>query len=157
MATGTWTDASDTTLEVTSAGTYVLSNTVNMTDVIANTAVTGAAADVVQCLDIPANTLVTKVIVETTTATGVTSSTIDVGDGADTDGWLDGVDSNATAVYNSGTITLTESAPNTISPELGIPGKVYTVDDTIDVLIKVSSTVSSALEFKIWAVCTPLN
>ncbi len=157
MATGTWTDACDTVLNTNMAGTYVISNTVDMTDVIAGTSVTGAAGDIVECLSIPADTWVQAVIVETTTATGVSSSTIDVGDGDDADGWLDGVDSNATAVYNSKTLTLGEATPNTMSPAFGVPGKVYTATDTIDVLIKVSSAVSDDLEFKIWAICTPLN
>ena len=147
MATGNWTDAGDTVLNRLAGGVYVLKNTVDMTDVIANTDVTGAATDVIQCLPIPANTLVTDVIVEITTVSGVASSTLDIGDGSDADGWDAAIAATALATIKGDGAYCRQTAG----------GKVYTADDTIDVTIKVAATVLSALEFKIWAVCIPIN
>lgn len=146
MATGDWTDASDTTIKVNRAGAYVLSNTVDMTDVIADTSVTGAANDIVQCLAIPADTLVTSVILEVTTVSGVASSTIDIGDGDDADGWDATVDANSTGLTNGDGAFCMQTAG----------GKLYTTADTIDMTVNTASAVLSALEFKIWAVCIPL-
>ncbi len=146
MATGTWTDAGDTVLTRSAGGLYVLKNTVNMTDVIANTDVTGAANDVIQCLR-PANVLVTDVIVEITTVSGVASSTLDIGDGSDTDGWDAAISANALATIKGDGAYSRQTAG----------GKIYTSADTIDVLIKAATSALSALEFNIWAVCIPIN
>lgn len=83
-----------------------------------------AATDTLEVIKIPANTLVTSVALNVTTAEGGTL-TIDVGDGDDPDGYLDGANANTTAAY----IT---------SPSAGTPtgladGKYYTAADTIDV------------------------
>ena len=79
------------------------------------------ATDVLEVIKVPANTLVTNVALNVTTAEGGTL-TIDVGDGDDPDGFLDGVDANATAAYIpvAGTAAYEQ-------------GKYYTAADTIDV------------------------
>lgn len=79
------------------------------------------ATDVLEVIRVPANTLVTNVALEVTTAEGGTL-TIDVGDGDDPDGFLDGVNANATAAYIpvAGTAAYEQ-------------GKYYTSADTIDV------------------------
>lgn len=89
------------------------------------------AGDGVAAISIPAGTFVHAVGVDVTTAEGGTL-TLDVGDGSDADGWLDGVDGNAVASY-APTKTLVEAAPNTI---LGysVGGKYYSAADTIDVI-----------------------
>ena len=81
-----------------------------------------AATDVLEVIRVPANTLVTHVALNVTTAEGGTL-TIDVGDGTDPDGYLDGVNANTAAAY----ITDGGSAA-----ALG-HGKFYTAADTIDV------------------------
>lgn len=80
-----------------------------------------AATDVLEVIKVPANTLVTNVALNVTTAEGGTL-TIDVGDGDDPDGFLDGVNANATAAYIpvAGTAAYEQ-------------GKYYTAADTIDV------------------------
>jgi len=55
-----------------------------------------AAGDVLEVIKVPANTLVTSVVLNVTTAEGGTL-TVDVGDGTDPDGYLDGVNANAAA------------------------------------------------------------
>ena len=79
------------------------------------------ATDVLEVIRVPANTLVTNVALEVTTAEGGTL-TIDVGDGDDPDGFLDGVNANTAAAYIpvAGTAAYEQ-------------GKYYTAADTIDV------------------------
>ena len=79
------------------------------------------ATDVLEVIKVPAKTLVTNVVLEVTTAEGGTL-TIDVGDGDDPDGYLDGVNGNAAAAYIpvAGTAAFEQ-------------GKFYTAADTIDV------------------------
>jgi hypothetical protein len=105
------------------------------------------AGDGVAAIAIPANTFVHAVGVNVTTAEGGTL-TIDIGDGTDPDGWIDGVDGNAVAAY-APTHVLTEGTPNVI---IGYgKGKLYTADDTIDVI-----TVNAAdtAVMTVWAVCS---
>jgi hypothetical protein len=83
------------------------------------------AGDVLEVVKIPANTLVLGVALNVTTAEGGTL-TIDVGDGADPDGYLDGVNANATAAYSL--------APSAGTPTGYASGKFYTAEDTIDVV-----------------------
>jgi hypothetical protein len=79
------------------------------------------ATDTLEVIKVPANTLVTNVVLNVTTAEGGTL-TIDVGDGADPDGFIDGVNANTTAAYIpvAGTAAYEQ-------------GKYYTAADTIDV------------------------
>ena len=56
------------------------------------------SADILEVIKVPAKTLVTHVALEVTTAEGGTL-TVDVGDGDNPDGYLDGVNANATAAY----------------------------------------------------------
>ena len=81
-----------------------------------------AATDVLEVIRVPANTLVTNVALNVTTAEGGTL-TVDVGDGDDPDGYIDGVNANATAAYIpvAGTAAYEQ-------------GKYYTAADTIDVV-----------------------
>lgn len=80
------------------------------------------AGDVLEVIRVPANTLVTNVALNVTTAEGGTL-TIDVGDGDNPDGYLDGVNANATAAY------LTVAGTDAFEA-----GKFYTAADTIDVV-----------------------
>jgi hypothetical protein len=79
------------------------------------------ATDVLEVIKVPAKTLVTHVALEVTTAEGGTL-TLDVGDGDNPDGYLDGVNGNATAAYIS--VAGTDAFEQ---------GKYYTAADTIDV------------------------
>jgi len=82
-----------------------------------------AGGDILEVIRVPANTLVTNVALNVTTAEGGTL-TIDVGDGDNPDGYLDGVNGNATAAY------LTVAGTDAFEA-----GKFYTAADTIDVKI----------------------
>jgi len=80
------------------------------------------AADILEVIKVPAKTLVTHVALEVTTAEGGTL-TLDVGDGDNPDGYLDGVNGNAAAAYIS--VAGTDAFEQ---------GKYYTAADTIDVV-----------------------
>ncbi len=80
------------------------------------------AADILEVIKVSAKTLVTHVALEVTTAEGGTL-TLDVGDGDNPDGYLDGVNGNATAAYIS--VAGTDAFEQ---------GKYYTAADTIDVV-----------------------
>ena len=81
-----------------------------------------AAGDILEVIKVPANTLVTHVALNVTTAEGGTL-TVDVGDGDNPDGYLDGVNANATAAY------LTVAGTDAFEA-----GKFYTAADTIDIV-----------------------
>ena len=81
-----------------------------------------AAGDVLEVIKVPTNTLVTHVALNVTTAEGGTL-TVDVGDGDNPDGYLDGVNANATAAY------LTVAGTDAFEA-----GKFYTAADTIDIV-----------------------
>jgi hypothetical protein len=89
-----------------------------------------AADDIHQVIAIPAHTTVERVGARVTKVEGE-ASTFDVGDGADVDGYLDGVDANALGSKSSVPV-LEEGTPNVLNPKYGL-GKHYTAADTIDV------------------------
>ena len=82
-----------------------------------------AGTDILEVIRVPANTLVTNVALNVTTAEGGTL-TVDVGDGDNPDGYLDGVNGNATAAY------LTVAGTDAFEA-----GKYYTAADTIDIVL----------------------
>ena len=81
------------------------------------------SGDILEVIRVPANTFVTNVALNVTTAEGGTL-TVDVGDGPDFDGYIDGVNANTAAAYIpvAGTAAYEQ-------------GKFYTAADTIDVKI----------------------
>ncbi len=102
------------------------------------------AGDGVEAIRIPAKSLVMAVGVDVTTAEGGTL-TLDVGDGSDADGWLDGVNANTVASYCSAA-ALAEGAPNTF---VGYgAGKYYAAADTIDVI---TVNAADAAVVRVWA------
>lgn len=104
-----------------------------------------AAGDVLEAIPLPAKSLVLRVGVDVTTA-GTSGITLDIGDGTDPDGYLDGVAADAAGSFCSA-LALAEGAPNTI---VGLSaGKYYTAADTIDV--KVVGDVPGALVCRVWA------
>lgn len=111
-----------------------------------------ANGDVLEVLRIPAGTQVLAVGLNVTTAEGATL-TVDVGDGVDPDGYLDGVNGNAVAGYSSTQVTIVEGAPNTISPALGF-GKYYAAADTIDVTVV---NAADTAVMTVWAVVVDCN
>ena len=81
------------------------------------------SADILEVIKVPAQTLVTHVALEVTTAEGGTL-TVDVGDGDNPDGYIDGVNANAAAAYI--TVAGTDAYEQ---------GRFYTAADTIDIVL----------------------
>lgn len=141
------------------AGRYRLTKlavTLDFAAIAAARSAAGATAltsgDVLEVLRIPAKTQVLAVGADVTKAEGGTL-TLDVGDGVDPDGFLDGVNANTVAGYSSTTVTIVEGTPNTISPAFGF-GKYYHAADTIDVV-----TVNAAdnAVVTIWAIVADIG
>jgi hypothetical protein len=90
---------------------------------------TVTAGDVLQMINVPAGFLALGVLVETQTAEWSTSTPCQVGDGADTDGWLTtamcNLNSTSTDICNSTSAYGVANAGR---------GKFYPVADTIDVI-----------------------
>lgn len=108
------------------------------------------SGDVIEAMPLPAKSLVMAVGLDVTTVEGGTL-TVDVGDGTDPDGFLDGVNANTEASYVSGNnLTLTAGSPNAVA---GTPyayglGKYYSAADTIDVTIV---NAADAAVMRLWA------
>ncbi len=100
--------------------------------------------DVIEAIPLPAKSLVMAVGLDVTTAEGGTL-TIDVGDGDDVDGFLDGVNANTVASYASA-LALAEAAPNTVVGYSN--GKYYAAADTLDVKI---INAADAAVVRLWA------
>ena len=104
----------------------------------------GSSSDVATMLDVPKGVWVVCVALEILTAEGGTL-TVDVGDGVDPDGYIDGVDMNATVgdfytsvvphlfVNETGDVVTPSGNDETDFGIIG--GKFYTTADTIDILI----------------------
>lgn len=107
-------------------------------------------ADVLEVMPIPAKTMVLKVGLDVTTAAGA-ALTVDVGDGTDPDGFLDGVDANAVASYVNA-LALTEGVPNTVTGYSN--GKYYSAADTIDVVF--NNAPGNAV-MRLWALVVDCN
>lgn len=126
----------------------VISVDMDFADITAARLAAGAtalgAADILNVISIPAKTYVLRAGIDVTTPEGGTL-TLDLGDGDDADGYLDGVNGNTTASYAS-SLVLVEAAPNTV---LGYSnGKYYSAADTID-LVMVNATDTAVL--RVWA------
>jgi hypothetical protein len=120
----------------------------NLPTIVAARAAAGATAltsgDVLQALRLPAKTYVLAAGIDVTTAEGATQ-TVDLGDGSDPDGFLDGVNANAVASYAT-SLVLTEAAPNTVTGYSN--GKYYSAADTIDVVFV---NEPDTLVMRVWA------
>lgn len=88
-----------------------------------------SAADVLPVINVPAGSYVRCVCRVETASTDSSTRTIDIGDGSDPDGFVDGADMKTTGRYHLAP-ALVEATPNTI---VGYSfGKYYAADDTID-------------------------
>ncbi len=106
----------------------------------ANTITSG---DVLQMIDVPATFLALGVLVEVQTKEWTTSTPVQVGDGASTDGWL----TTAQCNFNTISTTLSQIDPftrdsttvQTVVSEFGSAGgKFYSAADTIDIIPQAS-------------------
>lgn len=102
------------------------------------------SGDVIQAMPVPAKCYVLALGLDVTTAEGGTL-TIDVGDGDDADGFLDGVNANTVASY-ANSLALAEATPNTVVGYSN--GKYYSAADTIDVTIV---NAADAAVMRLWA------
>jgi hypothetical protein len=154
-ATGTYADVAQINQTVVPAdsGTlgncrYVLCNTVDFR----GAAIVGGTDDV-EALKIPANTLVDAVWVSVDTADADITD-VDLGDGSNKDGWLDGISFASTGVkltppgvYNR------ILGGNTATT--GFAGKFYLTADTIDIDVNTVHTTSSTsgAKIRVYASC----
>ena len=104
-----------------------------------------ASGDVVEIMPVPAKTLVLHVGYDVTTAEGATA-TFDLGDGSDTDGYLNDISLNSVA-SGAMALTLAEAAPNTVAGYTN--GKYYSAADTIDILLNNDGI--NAAKVRVWA------
>lgn len=101
------------------------------------TAVTALALnDVVQMVDVFAGETVHNVVIKTGDLDTGTALVLDVGDGSDTDYYIDG----STIGQAGGTDTL----------DANVAPKTYTADDTIDVLAQVAPGGGGTGDIEIW-------
>ena len=91
-----------------------------------------SAADVLQLINVPAYTRVLAVAWVVETVEGATL-TFDIGDGDDTDGYIDGANGNSLSGGDSGDMVLAEAAPPTMVG-YALEGQYYTAADTIDLI-----------------------
>lgn len=117
------------------------------------------ATDILQIFNVPKDVIVVGVAAEVITAEGATL-TLDIGDGTDPDGWLDGYNANAAAgtVTSSFVKTLMYDGDTTgaavtvvISPAYSL-GKHYTAADTIDATVNNASADVAIILFKLIAI-----
>jgi len=126
--------------------TTMVSIDLDMAAITAARSVAGATAladgDVLEVIRIPAKTSVLAVGLDVTKAEGGTC-TIDVGDGDDPDGYLDGVNANTVASYA------------TLDGSTGYAtGRYYAAADTIDVLFV---NAADAAVMRVWALLVDCN
>lgn len=128
---------------------YVISNTLNWAEVLTAKGSALAANDVVTALNVPAGTLVLHAGIEVVTAADATAATVDLGDGDDADGYVDGANAK-TVAFASSTLALTEGTPNTVTGYRS--GKVYGTADTIDLTVATLTGTLAAGVVRVWAV-----
>jgi hypothetical protein len=103
-----------------------------------------ASGDVLEVLPVPAKALVMAVGVEVVTG-GTSGLTLDVGDGTDADGYLDGVSGAAAGSF--ATVPTVAGDPGAL---VGLSaGKYYTAEDTIDLVLV--GQVPGGLVCRVWA------
>lgn len=99
---------------------------------------TVTASDVLQMINVPAGFMALGVLVETQTVEQSTSTPCQVGDGADTDGWLTtamcNLNSTSTDLSTEGLTFVSSTVTTNLSAYGGVGGKFYPVADTIDVI-----------------------
>jgi hypothetical protein len=104
-----------------------------------------ASTNIAEVVNIPAGTVVEGVVLTILTPETTGSSTISVGDGGGTTGWVSAVDSTAAA----GTKYL---GAGSYAVAVGI-GKLYATADTLDILAD-SGKVATTLKVRVTAFCS---
>lgn len=99
----------------------------------------GDTGTTVAILDVPAGTLIPpqSAMIQITTAFAGGTPSLDIGDGDDTDGWID-----STAITEG---TLGPYAD--VDADLAVTGKYYASADTIDAVVSASLTAGKAYVF----------
>jgi hypothetical protein len=134
-------------------GTYAIDGVVDFSTVNGTTGT--VQNDVITVLQIPANTLVLGVAYKTTTVSANLAD-VDIGDGAVTDGYVDGLDMTTSLKDGcSWVTTFNEAAPNTTADGMSL-GKFYTAADTIDLKQNTNATIKTGV-IKVRAICISAN
>jgi flagellar biogenesis protein FliO len=123
------------------SGVYSVTATLDFTKI--NGGAGTVQNDIVQLIQVPANTLVLGVFFKSATASA-NMTDLDIGDGATTDGYIDGA---SMATVNDGcswVTTFNEAAPNTTAEAFSL-GKFYTTADTIDLKQNTNATVKTGV------------
>ena len=125
------------------AGLYAVTATLDFTDI--NSGAGTVQNDIVQLIQVPANTLVLGVSFSVTTASS-NMADFDIGDGDDTDGYVDGA---SMATVNDGASFVgatTVGTPNALPVAAAFClGKFYTAADTIDLKQNTNATVKTGV------------
>lgn len=117
-------------------GVTKVEKTVNFADALGAGGVAGAvgmsANDILPVINVPAGAFVLCSVNVLAASTDSSTRTIDVGDGADVDGFVDGADMKTTGRYgNTPATALTAATPDAVTGYSF--GKYYAADDTIDI------------------------
>lgn len=139
--------ASGGAIDVGAPAVTVISNVVDISQRAAL-----AAADVLEVLDIPANCLVMHVGYKVLTADA--TQTINIGDGADPDGYVAAADVGTAGNVGCSTLALTEGTPNVATGYS--EGKFYAAADTIDIEVPATKALDT-LKVRVTAVVALLG
>lgn len=118
------------------------------------------ATDILQVLHVKAGSFVMLAGIEVLVVEDSTL-TLDLGDGANADGFLDGIDAEAATGYfdSSQAYTVSTTNANTVLEDADVlygvmGGKFYTADDTIDVIVNNTSDTGKIRVFAVVFDCT---
>ena len=129
----------------------VIETEVDFADVLASKGAALEASDVVQAIAVPAGTIVMGVGLEVVTAADSTTLTLDVGDGTDADGYVDGADGK-TVGMNYRVHTLNAGATVGLTA-----GKAYTASDTIDITMATLTGTLTTGVVRVFAIVADLD
>ena len=125
---------------------------IDMADAYAKKGANLAASDVIQAITVKAGEMVCSVSAKIITACSA-AMTATIGDGDDADGYVSSVSLNGTA----GTVTFTPGAliQSGSTPFAITQGKVYSADDTIDLVLGGTAANDGVVEVRV--LCRNLN
>ena len=134
-------------------GVYKLTRTLDFRST-AEDALTGTSNEVYQAIHVPAGTFIASVGYEVLDgSTGV--CTVDIGDGTDPDGYLDGANVRTGQVaYGWSSFDLVIAGGTNQAPRGYTDGKFYSANDTIDLVLLNPTT---SLRIKLVAVAHPIR
>ena len=128
-------------------GIKVLSKEIDFADLLVEKGSALAAADVFEALDVPAKCFVLAAGIHPVTAANSTTLTIDLGDGADVDHYVDGFNAAQTATDS---VPITPTTGAAYAQHAGM--KYYSAADTIDILFATLTGTLTSGVIRVWAI-----